>query len=399
MGAGAAAVTAGLSDSARRQLAWWLGGCSAWVFAMVVIGGITRLTRSGLSMTDWKFTGEQRPITAEDWEAEFAKYKQSPEFKRQNSTMTVDEFKHIYFWEYGHRMWGRALGVIFAVPGAYFLARGYISKALGLRLGTLFAMGGCQGLIGWWMVKSGLEEETLVVPENPKVSPYRLAAHLTSAFAIYSGLVWQTLNLAMPESAAAVTLAAGDGAAHAACAALKGKLHPLAMLVGVTALSGCFVAGLQAGLAYNTFPDMNGQWIPDEYMEMEPKWKSFFESTATVQFHHRVLALTTAAVVAATSAAALQTPLPAVPRRLVIALAGVTGVQVALGITALLTYVPVSVGSAHQAGALTLFTVILGLMHSVRRGAGGVAQARAAASRLEALRSGAGKAAAGAAVL
>eukprot|EP00878_Enallax_costatus_P037227 GHUV01042035.1.p1 GENE.GHUV01042035.1~~GHUV01042035.1.p1 ORF type:complete len:295 (+),score=86.35 GHUV01042035.1:614-1498(+) len=151
------ALSKGLPNSARKQLAWWLGGCSAWVFSMVVLGGVTRLTRSGLSMTDWKFTGERPPITQEEWLAEFAKYQQSPEFRLAHSHMSVEDFKFIYYMEWAHRMWGRILGLAFAVPATYFAARGYINGPLGKRLGICFLMGGAQGLVGWWMVRSGLQ--------------------------------------------------------------------------------------------------------------------------------------------------------------------------------------------------------------------------------------------------
>ncbi|GBF94603.1 hypothetical protein Rsub_06718 [Raphidocelis subcapitata] len=356
-----AALAAGVPDAARRAMAWWLGGCTAWVFAMVVIGGVTRLTRSGLSMTDWKFTGERPPLTQADWEAEFEKYKQSPEFRLAHSHMGVEDFKFIFWWEYGHRMWGRVLGLVFALPTAAFAVKGAVNGPLAGRLGLLFAMGGAQGLVGWWMVRSGLEE-----PEDrhavPRVSPYRLAAHLTSAFAIYATLAWTTLTLAAPASA----LAAAPPAAAAAAAALRRRALPLAALVGVTAVSGAFVAGKDAGRAFNTFPKMNGQWVPDDYFSGLPPLRNAFENTAAVQLHHRALALTTLAAVAALFASSRGAPLPAAPRRWLAALAAATGAQVALGITTLLLHVPVPLGAAHQAGAMLVFASALGLLHSVR---------------------------------
>ncbi|KAJ6832337.1 cytochrome c oxidase assembly protein COX15-like isoform X1 [Iris pallida] len=171
-------------SQAQKKVGIWLFGCGAWVFSMVVLGGVTRLTRSGLSMTDWKFTGSLPPISEEQWLLEFEKYKQSPEYKRVNKGMNLEDFKFIYWMEYAHRMWGRGLGVVFALPFTYFLAKGYITRQLGLRLSALFALGGTQGLIGWWMVNSGLEEPPSEYVQ-PRVSPYRLAAHLTSAFVIY----------------------------------------------------------------------------------------------------------------------------------------------------------------------------------------------------------------------
>nr|XP_033508477.1 cytochrome c oxidase assembly protein COX15 isoform X2 [Nicotiana tomentosiformis] len=227
-------VTAG--PHARKMVGIWLFASAAWVFSMVVLGGVTRLTRSGLSMTDWKFTGSLPPLTDEDWLIEFEKYKQSPEYKRVNKGMNIEDFKFIYWMEYAHRMWGRALGIMFALPFSYFLRKGYITVRLGLRLSGLFALGAGQGLIGWWMVKSGLEEPPSEYVE-PRVSPYRLAAHLTSAFAIYCGLFWTALSVVMPEPPAE-SLAYVRGAAK-----VKRLALPVGILVGITAISGAFVAG------------------------------------------------------------------------------------------------------------------------------------------------------------
>ncbi|KAM2852020.1 hypothetical protein PS2_028058 [Malus domestica] len=262
---------------AQKMVGIWLFGSAAWVFSMVILGGITRLTRSGLSMTDWKFTGSLPPLSDEDWLLEFEKYKQSPEYKRVNRGMSIDDFKFIYWMEYAHRMWGRALGIMFALPFSYFLRKGYITLQLGARLSTLFALGAGQGLIGWWMVKSGLEEPPSEYAQ-PRVSPYRLAAHLTSAFAIYCGLLWTGLSVIMPEPPAE-SLAWVRGAAK-----VKQLALPVSLLVGATAVSGAFVAGNDAGHAYNTFPKMGDTWIPEDVFEMKPLIRNFFENTSTVQF-------------------------------------------------------------------------------------------------------------------
>ncbi|TXG66973.1 hypothetical protein EZV62_008248 [Acer yangbiense] len=212
----------------------WLFGSVAWVFSMVVLGGVTRLTRSGLSMTDWKFTGGLPPLSDEEWFQEFEK----------------------------------GLGIIFALPFSYFLRKGYITLRLGLRLSSLFALGAGQGFIGWWMVKSGSE---------PRVSPYRLAAHLTSAFVIYSGLFWTDLSVVMPEPPAeSVTWVRG-------AAKVKKLAIPVSFIVEITAISGAFVAGNDAGRAYNTFPKMGDMWIPNDIFNMKPLIRSFFENTSTVQ--------------------------------------------------------------------------------------------------------------------
>lgn len=375
--------------AAERALGWWLAGGCAWVYSMVVLGGVTRLTRSGLSMTDWKFV-EKPPLTAEDWDAEFAKYKESPEYKKTNTWMTVDDFKFIYWMEWGHRQWGRALGGYFVLPLAYFAAKGWVTRSLATRLATFFGLGAAQGAIGWWMVKSGLVEDADNPTNAPRVSPYRLATHLTGAFTIYVAMLWTTLDVMYPTPpvvrraaelasrgvaslglnrntpGAATTSQQVLGAARRARAAV----HPLAALVGVTALSGAYVAGMDAGRAYNTFPLMDGKWTPDEYWSMWESrgWRNFFENTAAVQFDHRVLALTTlAAVTFVWGAHRFNGHLPAAATALLDASALVTFAQVGLGISALLNHVPVSLGSLHQANALNLFTVVVGLMHVLRR--------------------------------
>ncbi len=380
-----ATLVEGLTGSQRRAIAWWLGGSSAWVFSMVVLGGITRLTRSGLSMTDWKFTGEKPPGSEAEWTAEFERYKQSPEFRRVNISMSLDEFKFIYWMEWAHRMWGRGLGVAFALPLAFFTLTGAMTRPLASRLALLFTMGGTQAFVGWWMVRSGLQE-----PESPhhvpRVSPYRLAAHLTSAFAIYAVMVWTTLSIALPEplSVAIQKMQKMQKMPNMAMAMarLRARVVPFAGLLSVTALSGAFVAGLDAGHAYNTFPLMGGKLIPDEYWGRDAAgnelslWRNAFENTASVQFHHRCLALTTLlGSMALWKYGTALSSLPRAPRLLLHALALGTGCQVALGVTTLLTHVPVSLGSAHQAGALSLFTISLALIHCLRSPTRSAAQA------------------------
>nr|XP_011458283.1 PREDICTED: cytochrome c oxidase assembly protein COX15-like isoform X2 [Fragaria vesca subsp. vesca] len=271
---------------AQKMIGIWLFGSAAWVFSMVILGGATRLTRSGLSMTDWKFTGGLPPLSDEDWLVEFDKYKQSPEYKRVNRGMSIEDFKFIYWMEYAHRMWGRALGIMFVLPFSYFLHKRYITLQLGLRLSTLLALGAGQGLIGWWMVKSGLEEPASEYAQ-PRVSPYRLAAHLTSAFAIYCGLLWTGLSVVMPEPPAE-SVAWVHGAAK-----VKRLALPVSLLVGITAISGAFVAGNDAGDAYNTFPRMGDRWIPEDVFDMKPLIRNFFENTSAVQADHRILATAT----------------------------------------------------------------------------------------------------------
>ena len=346
----------GMSESTRKGVAIWLGICSTWVFSMVVLGGVTRLTRSGLSMTEWKFTGERPPLSESDWMAEFEKYKLSPEYKRINRSMTLDEFKFIYWMEYAHRMWGRVLGIAFGLPFMYYLARRQLPSALIRQLSVLFCLGGAQGFVGWWMVKSGLEEPALPY-ETPRVSPYRLAAHLTSAFIIYATLLWTTLSVAMPKTSMQMAQELNLAKECASASKLRRVLIPVTLLVSITALSGAFVAGLDAGHAYNTFPLMNGHLIPEEYFHYESLLKNTFENTAAVQFHHRVLALSTLASTTAVWALFRKQKLPAPCNALLRGLALMSWCQVGLGIMTLLNYVPVHLGSAHQAGALTLMSI------------------------------------------
>ncbi|KAI5648436.1 hypothetical protein M9H77_34441 [Catharanthus roseus] len=345
---------------AQKLVGVWLFASAAWVFSMVVLGGVTRLTRSGLSMTDWKFTGSLPPLSDEDWLVEFERYKQSPEYNRINKGMSIEDFKFIYWMEYAHRMWGRALGVMFALPFSYFLRKGYITLQLGFRLSGLFALGAGQGLIGWWMVKSGLEEPASEYTE-PRVSPYRLAAHLTSAFVIYSGLFWTAMSVVMPEPPAE-SLAWVNGAAK-----VKRLALPLSILVGITAISGAFVAGNDAGHAFNTFPKMGDTWIPDDIFNMKPLIRNFFENTSTVQLDHRILALATLSSIGVFWWSTRKVDIHPAIRSLIGSIVGMAALQVTLGISTLLTYVPVSLGSAHQAGALTLLTLMLLLNHTLRR--------------------------------
>ncbi|CAH9087397.1 unnamed protein product [Cuscuta epithymum] len=345
---------------AQKVVGIWLFASAAWVFSMVVLGGVTRLTRSGLSMTDWKFTGSLPPLSDEEWVVEFEKYKQSPEYKRVNKGMEMEDFKFIYWMEYAHRMWGRGLGIMFALPFSYFLRKGYITVRLGLRLSALFALGAGQGLIGWWMVKSGLEDppSEYVIP---RVSPYRLAAHLTSAFAIYCGLFWTGLSVVMPEPPAK-SLAWVQGAAK-----VKRLALPVGILVGLTAISGAFVAGNDAGHAFNTFPKMGDQWIPDDVFSVKPLIRNFFENTATVQLDHHILATATLTSIGGLWWATRKLDIHPAIRSLIGSTVGMTALQVSLGISTLLSYVPVSLGTAHQAGALTLLTLMVLLNHTVRR--------------------------------
>ncbi|CAH8279831.1 unnamed protein product [Arabidopsis lyrata] len=277
--------------------------------------------------------------------------------KKKLSGMGIDPVTHK---PSSHRMWGRGLGIMFALPFSYFLRKGYITLRLGVQLSGLFALGAGQGLIGWWMVKSGLEEPPSEYSQ-PRVSPYRLAAHLTSAFAIYCGLFWTALSVVMPEPPAE-SLAWVRGAAK-----VKKLALPVSLIVGITTISGAFVAGNDAGRAFNTFPKMGDTWIPDNIFEMKPLLRNFFENTATVQLDHRLLATTTLIAIGTMWWFTRKLDIHPAVKALIGSTVGMTAVQVTLGVLTLLSYVPVSLGSAHQAGALTLLTLMLLLNHTLRR--------------------------------
>jgi cytochrome c oxidase assembly protein subunit 15 len=335
-------------DPSRRALAAWLFTCCALVFAMVVVGGVTRLTHSGLSIVEWQpLVGVIPPLDEGQWKETFAKYRQTPEFRLRNHDMTLAGFKAIFWWEYVHRLLGRVTGVVFLVPFAWFLWRHAIDRRLAWKLGGIFLLGAFQGALGWYMVRSGLVDD-------PRVSPVRLAAHLGVAFLIYGALLWIAMGLwldpvrRVTRGGRAMTLA-------------------IVALVFVMALSGALVAGIRAGFAYNTFPLMNGQWVPREILLLDPWWKNFVYNMATVQFVHRVLALAIAASVALLWWR-LDSDLSFDDRVRVWnhALLAAIVVQVAAGIGTLLMRVPLPLAALHQAGAVIVFTCALGLLHSLR---------------------------------
>lgn len=334
-----------------RTVARWLLLLCALVFLMVVLGGVTRLTGSGLSIADWRpVTGILPPLSDEAWEAAFARYRQTPEFREVNSTMDLGAFKGIFWLEYLHRLLGRIIGAVFLVPFAWFVWRGRISRDEWPKYALMFVLGGLQGLLGWYMVKSGLID-------NPRVSQYRLVAHLVAAIAIYGYMLWLALSLLHPRQTASPHPWFGRTAA-------------LGALVFITVVSGGFVAGLDAGLIYNTFPMMGAYWIPPDYGALQPAWRNLFENMAAAQFNHRALAVTTFCVIVAYWWFARR---QALPRRLhagTTALLHTAVLQIALGISTLVFMVPVFLAASHQAVALMLLTVVLYLCHGLRAGRG-----------------------------
>jgi heme a synthase len=331
-----------------RAMAWWLVICAAMVFAMVVLGGATRLTESGLSMVEWKPLTVLPPLTAEQWQTEFSNYQQFPEFQKKNGWMTLADFKSIYWLEYSHRLWGRLIGAVFLLPFLWFFYRRAVDRPLAWKLGGLFILGGLQGALGWFMVASGLQD-------RPDVSQYRLAAHLITAFILYGALIWVALDLFGANR---------QRSAHDSHFARLALMLPIAVLIVATA--GAFVAGLDAGLTYNTFPLMDGRLVPAGALAQEPWYANFFENVATVQFEHRLLAVALVVFVAAIWLRARRAELGRRGRRLTHAVGAMTIIQAALGISTLLLVVPVPLALAHQTGALILFTLSICLAHETR---------------------------------
>lgn len=337
-------------DKQQRPIAIWLFLCCAAIFAMVVLGGVTRLTGSGLSMVQWEpLMGILPPLDHAQWQETFRLYQQFPEYKLRNYSMNLAEFKSIFWLEYFHRLLGRAIGVIFFVPLLYFIATGRVRKSLIPRLAGMFVLGGLQGLMGWYMVKSGLVD-------NPHVSPYRLTAHLGLAFIIYAYIFWTALDLYFPRTSGM---------------AISRRLKQAALLLTVgifiTVLSGGFVAGLKAGYAFNTFPLMDGHLVPESIFALSPLWTNFFENIATVQFDHRVMATLMFLLIPLFWLFATRRELPPRARLGSHLLLAMLVVQISLGISTLLLYVPIPLAAAHQAGALVLFTLALFVTHELWR--------------------------------
>lgn len=332
----------------KRAIAWWLVICAAMIFIMVMLGGATRLTDSGLSMVEWKPLTVLPPMSEAAWAAEFERYQQFPEFIKENSWMTVDDFKGIYALEYTHRLWGRFIGFVFLLPFLYFAARRAVDRTLGWKLAGLFVLGGLQGALGWFMVASGLQD-------RPDVSQYRLAAHLITAVILYGAIVWVALDLF---DAGRMRIAT-----HASFVRL---VHALPFAVMFVMAAGAFVAGLDAGLIYNTFPLMDGQWLPPGGMDQAPWYRNLFENVATVQFEHRVVAIALVLFVGFIWFQGRSAALTARARKLLHATAGMALIQASLGISTLLLVVPVPLALAHQTGALILFTLSVCLAHEVR---------------------------------
>ncbi|KAJ3156267.1 Cytochrome c oxidase assembly protein cox15 [Geranomyces michiganensis] len=368
------------SDSeppSKPVVGWWYLFSGSLVFGIVALGGVTRLTESGLSIVEWNvIKGMKPPRSQQEWEGEFDKYKQFPEYKLLNHNITLAEFKSIFYMEWAHRMVGRFIGLSFVIPGAYFAYKGYMTKAIRNRSVLVAGLIGFQGLLGWLMVRSGLSDELMEKAHAvPRVSHYWLSAHLGSAFAIYSIMLVTGLDILRANRTKAVN---SIKAALSSPDVVKFSRYAkgLTGLVFLTAMTGAFVAGLDAGLIYNEFPYMGDGIVPSDMWAFstpsarnpnpQPWWKDLMENPSAVQFNHRVMAMTTASAVTALWIYSRKVKLPPNARLAVNCLLGMVGVQVALGISTLLYFVPTPLAAAHQSGSLTLLSISLWLVHALR---------------------------------
>ncbi len=319
------------------------------IYAMVVLGGVTRLTGSGLSMVEWDpVFGIVPPLSEQAWQTVFSKYQASPEYQKINLGMDLLGFKSIYWFEYAHRVLGRMIGTVFLLPFLYFLFRKMLPPRLTPRLALAFVLGGLQGLLGWYMVKSGLVD-------NPHVSQYRLTAHLGLALVIYAWLFWLFLDLVDRQHVIK------DSTPF-----LRRISLAILALVAITITSGGFVAGLKAGHAYNTFPKMGDQWLPPAGWMLQPGWRNLFENIATVQFNHRLLAITTLACIVLFGAFNHKRVSALATRLGIYFLVVIACIQASLGISTLLLHVPVALAATHQAIAVLLLSSALFVAHRFR---------------------------------
>jgi heme a synthase len=344
-------ASVGLAAPGTGAVRAWLYVVAALIFLMVSLGGATRLTGSGLSITEWQpIIGTVPPLSDAAWQQAFAKYKQIPQYGLVNPGMSLAAFKLIYWWEWTHRFLGRLIGVVFLVPFLYFLAAGQLTRPLMWRLAGIFALGGLQGFIGWYMVSSGLAERV-------SVSQYRLALHMTLAVAIFGAVLWVALSLGQTSRRGRAAEPAGWRRAEAA---------GIAVLVLLQVAAGAFVAGLKAGSGWNTWPLMDGALIPQGLGAVSPWWANLFENALTVQFNHRLLAYAIAAAVGWHLWMLLQQTSDSPARRSVLALGGAVLAQIALGILTLLAHVPIPLALLHQAGAVAVFAAALWHWHRLR---------------------------------
>ncbi|MGP0001381.1 MAG: COX15/CtaA family protein [Acetobacteraceae bacterium] len=337
----------------RRLVAAWLFAVAGMVLVMIVLGGVTRLTGSGLSIMEWApLAGTLPPMNEAEWQRLYHLYQQVPQYRLVNEGLGLAGFKQIFWLEWAHRLWGRLIGLVFIVPLIWFWATGRIERRLRPRLALLFVLGGLQGAVGWFMVESGFE------PAATAVSPYRLVIHLVLAVLLYTALLWIGLTVLRPVPPLPPRTAAGS------------LLHSLAWAccacVALTMVAGGFVAGTHAGFDYNTFPLMDGRLVPIDYGRLEPFVRNLTENIAAVQFDHRLLATLTVLVTTATLIAGFATRQPLGAHRALAALMGAALVQYLLGVATLVFVVPIVLAAMHQAVAALLFSAAVVLLHNTR---------------------------------
>jgi heme a synthase len=337
----------------RRPLRIWLWSVAAMTLAVLIVGGITRLTQSGLSIVDWQpLMGVIPPLNEAQWVEKFELYRQYPEYRKLRAGMSLDEFKFIFFWEYLHRLLARTIGVVFAVPFAVFAVRGWLTRPLAWRTLGLFALGGMQGVLGWVMVKSGLVDQ-------PSVSHYRLAAHLSLAFIIFGACVWLARELRHDDT---------RSTADPRTRRLLGRgLAITGVLLAAQVVWGAFVAGLKAGFLYNTFPLMGGRLVPVFLLQLQPALRNFIENPVTVQWTHRVLGTVLALAVMGFAALVFRAPADAASRRFAAVMTAAILLQYLLGVLTLIYFVPVALGVIHQAAAMVIFGIWVAWAQHVHR--------------------------------
>lgn len=326
----------------NKSMALWLFGCAAMVFAMAIIGAITRLTESGLSMVEWKpLIGAIPPLSETEWNRVFSLYQQTPEYIHKNFGMNLEEFKNIFFWEWLHRLWGRLIGLVFLLPFLWFALIKKTPKEINIKLGIALLLGGLQGVIGWYMVVSGLADV-------PEVSHYRLALHLFTAFIIFAYLLWLALEIYGFKS-------------HVEKGKEVKSILVGLVLVSLTIIWGAFVAGKDAGLIYNEFPKMGGTYIPHDMWAMAPAWLNIFENPSAIQFVHRLLAMITVVYLSYMALVRYK------ESRLFIALGVMALAQMSLGIVTLITQVHIHVAATHQAGAFIVSALLITICQQAKR--------------------------------
>lgn len=349
-----------IPEPRRRQLRLWFWSIAGMTLAVLVVGGITRLTRSGLSIVDWDpIMGVIPPLTEAQWQETFDRYRQFPEYQQLRQGMELGDFKFIFFWEYLHRLVARTIGLVFLVPFVFFWLRGWFNRPLAARSLALFGLGAMQGVMGWLMVASGLVD-------RPSVSHFRLTAHLSLAFLIFGFSVWLVAELRVRPRPTEVA---------AGVRRMMGRwLTALGVLLVLQVVWGAFVAGLKAGFFHNTFPLMGDRWVPPELLSLEPALVNFVQNPATVQWTHRLLGTLLLLAATAFFVKVLRAPADAGSRRLNLALFALIAGQYVLGVLTLLYHVPVHLGVLHQVVALVLFGVWIWWVHRARNLAEGSAE-------------------------